>query len=83
MLIASIYLEQNISNEGIKKQLFMLNKNSKDNKCRLFIGGDFNSHHPLWGSHNDDNRCEKLFECLCSLDLHILNDGSITYWQYL
>lgn len=86
MVIASIYLEQEISNEDIEKQLTMLQKYATDNNCRLFIGGDFNSHHPLWGSCHENRkiriRGEKLFECFCSLNLNVLNDGSITYRQF-
>ena len=45
----------------------------------IFIGGDFNSHHALWGStRNDGRRAEALLEFIDQHGLIVLNTGEAT-----
>ena len=46
------------------------------------IIGDFNAHHPLWGSSTDDTRGRIVEEFLTTNNLIILNNGSSTRIHY-
>lgn len=46
------------------------------------IVGDFNAHHPLWGSNKTDKRGKDLEEIILDLNLAILNDGAPTFVDY-
>lgn len=41
--------------------------------------GDFNAHHPLWGSTMTNTRGKTLADFMCSQGLYVLNDGSPTF----
>lgn len=43
------------------------------------LTGDFNAHHPLWGSLKIDSRRRRLASFVTQYDRHYLNDGSPTY----
>lgn len=43
------------------------------------ILGDFNGHHPLWGSNNISNRGKIIEDFINTNDLCIFNNGSFTY----
>ena len=43
------------------------------------IGGNFNAHHPQWGSNKTCPSGLSLIDSICNEDLIILNDGSATY----
>ncbi|CAF3642161.1 unnamed protein product [Rotaria socialis] len=45
----------------------------------FIILGDFNAHHPVWGSADTNSRGIMINEFLINHDLCILNDGSPTY----
>lgn len=44
-----------------------------------FMGGDFNSFHPAWGSHSLSRRGILINDSICSLGLCILNNGCPTH----
>ena len=45
----------------------------------IVIAGDWNAHHRLWGSNDNNSRGDLLMAFVSSNNLIILNDGSITY----
>ena len=45
----------------------------------VLIGGDFNAHHPSWGSNKICKTGENLIETLVDYNLNIINDGTHTY----
>src|SRR5699024_4729039 len=42
---------------------------------KVFIGGDFNGHHMLWGSRRSSPRGEEICNFAATSDLHLLNQG--------
>lgn len=44
----------------------------------LLIAGDFNAHHPMWGSSRVDSRGRDVLECINDNNLVLLNDGEFT-----
>lgn len=46
---------------------------------KVIIGGDFNSHHVLWGNDICDKKGEELMTAINNSNLLILNDGSKTF----
>lgn len=44
----------------------------------LLIGGDFNTHHTLWGSHKNSPQGKELAEAIQEAELCLLNNGSPT-----
>lgn len=45
------------------------------------IMGDFNSHSPVWGSRNRDNRGKIWEDLIDEFNLAILNDGTATHFS--
>ena len=45
----------------------------------IYIGGDFNAHHPLWGANKITFLGTELVNSLLDFNLIISNDGSHTY----
>jgi len=43
---------------------------------KVFIGGDFNAHHPLWGGSITCTEGKKLFNSVVDLEFYCLNNGS-------
>ena len=48
----------------------------------VFIGGDFNSHHPLWGSLRSDARSAHILSFLDRQELAVLNSGEATRFTH-
>lgn len=71
--IVSVYKPPNIlATNADWENLF-----SQFNGNTIFCG-DFNSHHGVWGSKNENSQGKCLMEAIDSLDLITLNDGSPT-----
>lgn len=72
--VASVYVRLRLSWDASRaKQLFQhLGK-------RSIICGDFNAHHPDWGSRYKTRRGEELAELIADTGLHLLNTGESTY----
>ena len=60
---------------GLSKQI---DKWTIKEPCDILITGDFNAHHPAWGSTNSDAAGKGVVDWLDSQDLVLLNDGSPT-----
>ena len=58
---------------NILKSLFQL----INNNC--IMGGDFNAHHPAWGSVTSSSRGNQIYDIINSVGLCILNSGSATH----
>lgn len=76
IIFASVYGAPNIKiNLEDLQHLIPLNKD-------VIIGGDFNSHNPLWGSNRDDGtRSSTIIEYLDHHQLVTLNSGAHTRFQ--
>uniref|UniRef100_A0ABD2XF59 Endonuclease/exonuclease/phosphatase domain-containing protein n=1 Tax=Trichogramma kaykai TaxID=54128 RepID=A0ABD2XF59_9HYME len=49
----------------------------------IVIGGDFNSHHPAWGSTEPSKSGENLIDTISNHDIIVINDGSHTYYKLI
>lgn len=79
----SLYIPPIIGNNRIEAQLKSIFK-KYENTRRLFIGGDFNAHHPLWDADiiNADTRGNLIASEITSSNLHVLNNGNYTYHNF-
>lgn len=74
VVLASVYMP---GEEAIpSKELADLTQHCFENSWELIISADSNAHHPLWGSHQANNRGEQLIEFLMSTNLLIMNKGN-------
>jgi len=68
----SIYIPPSFNpSETFNNILSLMNRSS-------LIGGDFNGHHPVWGSSNTDFRGNLIYSTLSDFGLCILNKGNAT-----
>ncbi|XP_014228166.1 uncharacterized protein LOC106653279 [Trichogramma pretiosum] len=49
----------------------------------IVIGGDFNSHHPAWGSTEPSKSGENLIDTISNHEIIVINDGSHTYYKLI
>lgn len=73
LTIISLYKPPNIEISQAKWRCFFLQ--FPDN---FVVGGDFNSHHLLWGDSNPCPEGRKLADVIIELCLYCLNNGSST-----
>ena len=78
LLIISLY--RTPDNHTSTQEWNSLFESSKDFKY-IYIGGDFNAHHPLWGANKITSSGTTLVNSLLDFNLIISNDGSHTYFR--
>jgi hypothetical protein len=64
--------------QGMLNDIITQIQNTNSNSKNIIIGGDFNSHHPLWGSETESRKGKEVAELITKHDLVLLNDGSVT-----
>ena len=79
LIVASIYIHPDC--KTIPDHLSNLIDWCSSNSLRLIIGGDFNSHHTLWGSSKDSPKGRQIFNLLEEKNLILLNKGQIPTWS--
>lgn len=78
-IFSAIYIPPNINNSYITNPLKTFFK-KYDNKDRVYIGGDFNAHHNLWGKNaRNTSRGNLVANEITNSNLLLLNDGNHTY----
>lgn len=75
--VVSLYFKSN----GSSGLVSVLSELRKMFPGRLIICGDFNAHHPLWGSGKTTSRGTSLVHDLEATDLCLANDGSPTFFR--
>lgn len=77
LTFVSMYIEprQSSNDEIMDEMLSRLDNLIKLKKDNLFIGGDLNSHHAMWGEDKNDNRGERVADLINSCNLYCVNQG--------
>lgn len=52
-------------------------------KLDVVVGADTNAHHLSWGSKDNNTKCKKLFDYLCTTELDIANIGNTPTFRTL
>src|SRR5690606_3517975 len=70
--LCSVYLPPN---EDVSMLLNSIESIKSARTGHIIFGGDFNAHHPLWGSCSASQRGNDICDMMGSCDLYLLNTG--------
>lgn len=76
IIICSAYMPFDAAEERPGSMVMKISEFCSENTIPLIIGADTNSHHPLWGSSDTNQRGRELVNFLAQTDLEILNKGN-------
>lgn len=85
IIFISLYIPPDTPLTEIKDPLEKLFQYMTHSAIPIFLGGDFNAHHPIWDnvSSKTDRRGELICELFENNDIIFLNTGATTRWEDL
>jgi len=76
-ILASVYWDDSLS--SLPQMLLDLCSYAKSSGHHIILAGDFNAHHPIWGSTNTNRRGSLLLDLIDEQGLEVHNNGSHTF----